>query len=200
MMHLNGNVLCSIDFETTGLIAGFHDAIEVAVVPLDANLEPMKDVLPFNTMLKPKRPQNIDPEALKVNGISLAQLEVQGMDALKGADFFVEWYERLNLVPGKKICPLAKNWPFDRDFMKDWLGPHTFNSMFYHRFRDVTPVVEFFNDRADFQNLQAPFPQTALEDVVSRMGLRYPTQAHRSLDDALMTAAVYRRLMFQFIK
>ncbi len=200
MGHLNGDVLCSIDFETTGFIAGYHDPIEVAIVPLGADLDPMKDVLPFHTLMKIQRPQNVDPAAMRVNKIKPEDLEMHGLMPSRAAALFEAWFSRLKLAPGKKIAPLGKNWPFDRDFMREWLGPTTLQTLFYHRYRDVGPVVHFFNDRADFQCEPIPFPQTALEDIASRMQMSFVNRAHSALDDALMTARIYKQLMFQFIK
>lgn len=196
LMNLNGNVLCSIDCETTGLTAGHHDLIEFACVPLAADLKPMRDVLPFSTLIRPKRrfSDSIDPGAMKVNGIKLEDLAIHGLDGWRAAELFVQWIERLQLTPGKKIAPLATNWPFDKGFVMDWLGPKTFDFFFWHRYRDTQPVVLWFNDRAEFEGKDPPFPQSGLQEVRASLGI--PVQlAHRALDDALTTASVYRKLM-----
>jgi DNA polymerase III epsilon subunit-like protein len=199
--NLNGNVICAIDTETTGLSPGHHDIIEVAVVPLDANLDPMKDVIPFDTLIKPKRPQNVDPKAMAVNKIKLEDLEINGLDPWRAGDLFWEWFQKLQLAPGKKIVPLGKNWAFDAGFIKDWLQPQMFNDVFHHRVRELSAVINFFNDRAEFQQpgSKAPFPQQALGDVAARLELNFERQAHRAIDDALMCARVYKKLMFHKI-
>ena len=46
MIHLNGNILCAVDVETTGLEVGFHEIWQIAVLPLDSNIKPNKDILP----------------------------------------------------------------------------------------------------------------------------------------------------------
>ena len=61
-------------------------------------------------------------------------------------------------------------------------------------------MVNYLNDRAEFQCEPVPFPQTSLSDVVSRLGMHFPAKAHRAMDDAIMTAAVYKKLMFKFVK
>lgn len=194
MISLNDDVLCVIDTETTGLKAGFHDIIEMACVPLDARLEPMQDVMYFDCLIKPRRPQNIDPEAMKVNKITEAELELHGLDVWKAADLFVQWFNNLNLVPGKKIQVLAKNWPFDRGFIVDWLEPKTFDSMFHYRVREVSAVVNYINDRYEFAGQKHPFPNTSLAQVKKQLNIPNDRD-HRALADALATAEVYRRLM-----
>jgi len=193
--NLNGNVLCAIDTETTGLKAGFHDVIEVAIVPLDTNLDIMQEVPPFHMILQPKRPERITAEAMKVNGFSLDQLMIEGMDPWRAADLFDSWFQRLKLAPGKKISPLGKNWPFDKGFIEDWVGPETFNQCFHYHYRDVGPVALFMNDRAEFQTPgKFPFPKTSLQYVATTLGIE-TDRAHRALEDAVVTAKVYKKMM-----
>ena len=40
MLTLNGHVLAGVDLETTGEIDGYHEIIQVAVLPLTAHLDP----------------------------------------------------------------------------------------------------------------------------------------------------------------
>ena len=56
MKHWNGHQLCAIDTETTGLEAGYHEIVEIAIIPLDSEIKPRTDVLPFNIFIKPDFP------------------------------------------------------------------------------------------------------------------------------------------------
>jgi DNA polymerase III epsilon subunit-like protein len=199
LQNLNGNVLCVLDCETTGLQAGYHDLCEIAVVPLDAKLERMQGVPIFNVMLQLKRPQNLDPGAMKINGIDLTELQINGIEPWGAASMFERWFDDLGLAPGKKISPLAKNWPFDRGFIQDWLGRTTFEHIFHHQHRDLQPVALFLNDRAEFQIQQIPFPKARLVDLAEKLGVKMD-RAHRAVDDALATAECYKKLMTVFIK
>lgn len=195
LMTLNGHVLCSIDTETTGLRAGYHDIVEVAVVPLDAQLRPM-NILPFHTTIRPKDryADSWTEEAAKAHGHKREDLMLHGVEAFKAADLFEAWVNKLELAPYKKIAPLGKNWGFDRGFLEDWLGPKTFNGIFWHRARDLSPVVHFLNDQAEFDGLKPPFPQTDQENIRGR--LKIPTRkAHRAIDDALTLAECYRAIV-----
>ena len=71
MRHLNGNLIGVIDTETTGFRPGYHDIIEICVMILDHNLEPAQNINPFVLELQPRRIENIDLEALRIQGKDL---------------------------------------------------------------------------------------------------------------------------------
>lgn len=202
MQHLNGHLLCVVDTETTGLISGYHDVIQVCVLPLDSNIRPLvhDGILPFVMKLKPKRPQNADPEAMKINKLSLADLIVNGFDPDSAADLFDEWFNRLPLdgsgYNAKKIAPLGQNWVFDRGFMIDWLGPQTFNSYFHYETRDTKNAAAYINDRAAFHAEPCPLPKTKLSYLASTLNVPHEElKLHDALQDCVVTAGVYRAML-----
>lgn len=192
MTHLNGNLLCAIDVETTGFIAGHHDLIQVAVLPLDSEIKPLKSVLPFFMELQPKY-GNIDKEAAAVNKLNVAELILRSLDAYKVADLFVEWVGKIGLPVGRKLVPLAHNWQFDKGFVQDWLGPETFNSIFHYHYRDSMIAALYLNDRADFHVEKIPLSKVSLAWCCSQLGV-HNEKAHDALSDCVATAEVYRRL------
>lgn len=194
MTHLNGHLLCAIDTESTGLKAGYHDIIQVAIIPLDANIKPYKDKAPFYTDLQPKRPENYDPEAFKVNRMKMVNAQLNGIEAFRAADLFDEWFENLQLGPNKRIIPLAHNWPHDRAFMVDWLGHETVNHCFDGRHRDTMVVASYANDLAEWRHEQLPYAKVELRYLATTLKI-HQERAHNALDDALTTAEVYRELM-----
>ena len=117
MIHLNGNILCAVDCETTGLDCNYHDVIEFACCPLDSQLRPHSEIMPFACQIKPRFPERADPRALRVNNLKLADLMVDGVDYHESGDAFIDWFQRLNLREGKKIMPLAQIWSFDKGFI-----------------------------------------------------------------------------------
>lgn len=196
LMNLNGHVLCGFDCETTGLTAGYNDLIEVAIVPLGADLKPSKKVMPFVSKLFPKDrfPDSWEEGAERVHRISRATLVNEGQDPWKAADRFEEWVGKLGLGPNKKVAPLAFNWPFDKAFILDWLQPKTFDALIWHRYRDVMPAILMLNDKAEFDGRDCPFPQTGLQDVRQRMNIP-ENAAHSALGDVLTTIECYRELI-----
>ena len=194
MHHLNGNLLCSIDCETTGLLAGIHDIWQIAVVPLGPDIRPIRTIQPFYLNIKPSRPENIDPKAIDISRLAFATAMQSALDSYVAADLFDEWFERLKLPIWKKIIPLGHNWLFDRGFILDWLGPETFDQLIGFPHRDTMVALAFFNDALDFQNEPIRFPKYSLKAMCSWMKITNE-KPHDALHDAIATAEVYRRLL-----
>ncbi len=196
MKHLNGHIICAIDCETTGLEPFYNDLIQVAVLPLDFDLRPDGDILPFECVVKPRRPENINPEAIKSQRNRLNDVIVNGLDPDFAADLFTEWFEQLPCPVGKRILPLAHNWAFDCTFIEDWLGHEHFQYIFDGRFRDTMVIANYLNDVADAQVENYPFPKHNLQYLVRCLGIDFdPTRGHDAVYDAAKTAEVYRVLV-----
>ena len=71
MQHWNGNQVCAIDTETTGLDPLYDEILQLAIIPLDSNFEVRKDVMPLEIFMKPEYPERIKPEAMQVNRLDL---------------------------------------------------------------------------------------------------------------------------------
>lgn len=195
MQHLNGNLLCAIDVETTGFDPQKNDVIQLCVLPLDAEIRPLKSVMPFFVEMIPKRPQNVDREASKVHRLNMAEIMSRGIDPWKAVDLFDEWFQNLGLPINKKITPLAHNWPFDREFVKEWIGgPISFEGYFHHLYRDSMAASIFMNDRADFRGARYPYPKNSLSYLGTIFGVENQ-KAHDALQDCITTAEIYRRLI-----
>lgn len=197
-VHCNGNVICSIDVETTGLVAGHHDMVQIAIVVLNEKYEPNKAINPFYTDLKPIHPERADPKAMKVNKLSVDDLLINGIEPWDAADIFGKWFEKLNLGSRKRIMPLGYNYPFDASFIRAWLGDEEYEHYFHYEIRDAKPTVMFLNDRAWWKADRIPFPKTSLTYVASQLGI--PTdRSHDALGDAVTAAAVWKTLLRQLL-
>lgn len=197
MMHLNGNILCAVDCETTGFIPGHHDIASICIMPLNEQIQPHPDILPFALTLVPKRKENADPVALRKNGMKLSDLILNGIDPWRAVDLFEEWFENLKLPIGKKIAPLAHNWPFDREWIIDWMGRLSFENYFHHRYRDPLAVGSFENDRADFHNEPYPYAKLELRYLATALKVDVPGRLHEAMMDCLAAAEVYRKMIFR---
>lgn len=58
----------AIDVETTGLDSETSDIIELAAIPLDETLYPREEITPYHTLIKPRKDNPIDNNAIRING------------------------------------------------------------------------------------------------------------------------------------
>ena len=198
MKHLNGHLLCAIDCETTGLKAGYHDIVQVCILPLNSQLKPDKKILPFYMDIAPKFPERAHPDAIRVNKLDMTQLINNGMEPYKAADLFEEWVEKLQLPFRKKIAPLGHNYTFDRSFLREWLGVETYEDFIDYHIRDTGVAALFCNDYCDFHNEKYPYPKFSLTYLASQLKIEHGG-AHDALADCITTAEVYRRMMHTYL-
>jgi DNA polymerase III epsilon subunit-like protein len=194
MITLNGNVLCAIDVETTGLIPGHHEITQVCFLPLDFDLKPKKNIVPFDILLKIEHEDRIDWNALKVSKTNFFKHQQVSIDKYRAADLFEDWVEKLKLPIYKRISPLAHNWPFDRAFILDWLQPTAFGEFIDGRYRDTMATANAINDIYDKLNESTPFPKVNLSYLAAMLKIPHKG-AHNALNDCVVTSQVYKALL-----
>ncbi len=201
MVHLNGNLLCAIDVETTGTDCDYHELVQLAILPLDSQIRPIKSIMPFYVNITPEYPERISNEALRITRKNLVTLIENSLDKYKAMDLFDEWYERLNLPSTnhtpKKIMPLWSNGSFDKGFIRAWLGKELYNRYFHFHERDTQETALFLNDRFCHHAEKVPFPKVGLNYIASCFEL-VNENAHDALADCIMTAEVYRRMLWMW--
>ena len=193
LVTLNNNILCVVDTETTGLVAGYHDLVQIAALPLNADLEPLEGAAPFYMNIQPEFPERATPQALAKNGLKLDEL-LNCPDKHEVADYFYDWFKALNLPLGKRLIYLCQNAPFDIAYLKLWLGPEGFDQIFGRRGRDTMFSANYLNDKAAFQGQPVPFPNVSLEGLAKKYGISYEG-AHDALADCIITAKVYKAML-----
>ncbi len=198
MQHWNNKMMCAIDTETTGLDPSFHEIIQIAILPLDSNFEQLKGILPFYLCLKPEYPERVNPEAMKVNKLSLAEIMTRGIDKMKAADMLENWFKKLGIKNNKyggenKIMPLGQNYGFDRGFIQQWLGVEQYNTYFDYHYRDLMHAALYLNDKAGMHAEKVPFPKVNLQYIATTLKIE-TDRAHDALQDCLTTSRCYKQL------
>lgn len=200
LVHLNNHQLVAIDTETTGLDFMKHEIIQIALIPLNNLLEPSKDLPVFDQKIKPVKVRNIDPKAMSVNQTTLVEIMNTGLEPYAIRDLFEMWFTKLRLGEGKKLVPLAKNWPFDKPFLEVFFGHESFNYYFHGHYRDVEMAASFRNDYSDFHAEQTPFPKMGLQDMARRLGVDFiESRCHDALYDAYLTSKVYKKMITELV-
>jgi DNA polymerase III epsilon subunit-like protein len=194
LLNMNGNILCAVDVETTGVLAGYHEIVQIACVPLNQHFEPHPD-LRFYYMpgLMPDYPDRISEEATRKHGITLDSL--QGCPTQeRGVELFEEWWHKLNLPFGKRLVPLAHNWGFERAFLIHMLGMDGFNAYWHVHPRDTMALAATVNDLYVWHGRKHPFHLLSLTALCKRFDIQLDN-AHNALADCLATARLYAELM-----
>lgn len=190
LITLNDNVLAAMDVETTGREPGVNEVCQLAVVTLDCHLEPIQH---FYTNIRPSKPQNIHADAVATHGLTLEVL-MEAPDKYKVTEMFWEWFQKLNLVPGKRLVPLVHNAQFDIPFVQDLFGLEFFYDVFGYPTRDTQAVICGMMDKAAYNGTKCPFNRASLGNACEALGVQLD-DAHDALADALATARVYQRLL-----
>lgn len=196
LVHTNGNLIAAVDVETTGLNSQKHDIWEIGILPLDSNIKPSKTAKPLHLEIKPRFPENIDPDGLRKNRKRITHAVMYGIDYFDAAEIVENWFEKLQLPIGRKIMPLASNWPFDRDFVREFLGFLTFDHIFHGHYRDTQPSALFMNDMAAFRAETVPYPRVGLARISKRLNIPMENH-HHALADCASSAEAYRRMLME---
>lgn len=191
-INWKGNRPAAIDFETTGLEAGRHEIIQVAVVVLNDDLTVDESVAPFVENIRPEHPERSDPAAMATNGLDLEDLQ-QYEPADVVAEWLLRWFEGLRLLEGRKLVPVAHNWAFESAFLDQWLGAPLKERVFHYHARDTAAVVGYLRDR-NLAGLQENNVGLSLSKICPYFGVSND-RPHDAYHDALACGELYRRLV-----
>jgi DNA polymerase III epsilon subunit-like protein len=194
LQHLNGNLLCALDCETSGTRPGFHEVIQLACVPLNSDIRPLEGVRPFYTTIRPSHPERWDRNSAYVHNIDRDDLLTHAPSSDRVQDMLIEWFEKLDLPIGKSLVPVVANWQFEAGFLGAWLGGDLFHKIFHSHARDVMLYAIALNDRAAFAGEKCPFNKVGLASLCNKLGVTNGNP-HDALADCLAEAEVYRALL-----
>lgn len=193
LMSMNGHILTAVDVETTGVLAGYHEIIQIAAVPLNQHFEPHPKLRPFYINICPDHFDRIEKGAVQKHGIDPESLrECPSQD--QSVELFAEWFRSLNLPFGKRLVPLAHNWGFERGFLTYWLGLDGIYDFWQSHPRDTMAMAATINDLYVWHGRKHPFSLLSLTALCKKFDIELDN-AHDALADCLATAKLYAAFM-----
>lgn len=191
--------MVGMDLETSGLNPEYHEIIQIGLLPLDANLEPRKDLPPFDFKFRPKHLDRVDLNALNVSRNTLADIVETGIDPDAGKDLFYMWFERLKIGETRKLVPLGHNITgCDIPFLRFWLGEEAYRQYFFGHPRDTMIIAAYLNDRAEYHAEQTPFPKLTLTELAKKLGIEILDGViHDAVYDAYIASQCYKKLLLE---
>lgn len=172
-------MIACLDTETTGLVPGTHQVIEIAAVLADPETLEELDVLEVGVLLRPG--SQISAQAMAVNGIDL-----QGHEWRSKAVGASEAMERLNTLLRRASMVVGHNVAFDLKFLAA--------EAIAGRVPWMHPKSVCTKELASKHLAKAgKIPSARLVDVCSYYGIS-SDGAHRALVDVRRTLAVFGRL------
>lgn len=192
LTHHNGNLLASVDLETTGTQPGYHEIIQIAIQPLDINYERHPTLGYFECYVRPLHPGRAEPDAMRVNHLSLEDLE-SAAHPDEVQDALIDWSSTMGFPLERKFIPVVHNWAFEASMLKAWLGVPLVDHLFNGVARDSQALAVGINDMAAAQGRELPFKEVNLKWLSNHFGITN-SRPHDALCDAVAGASLYGAL------
>jgi len=173
-----------LDTETGGLKAKENPILEIAIVVLDTKL---KEVLRYETYIRPYGGLYIDPRALKANGIKVSEVERSGISKKEAQKNIVSVFKQAmggSSHPSRKPIVVGHNINFDINFLVEFFEDSKWD------FKDLVSDV-IIDTMADAKRAYPDAPHITLSACCEMSGIKL-INAHRAMPDTLATADLFR--------
>jgi DNA polymerase III epsilon subunit-like protein len=197
MKNWYNNIMAAVDVETTGTEPGYHEILQIAVLPLDNNIKVSDEHRFFYMNVAPKHPERQGKAARGKHKLDAHKMAAECITQERAADMLNEWFNNMQLPFGKRLIPLAHNWGFERGMMTHWLGIDRLDEIFHPFPRDTMLFANMINDVYSWQGMEIPFHTVTLKAMCKRFEIPLEN-AHDALADCVATAALYREMIRSF--
>ena len=197
-VHWNGNYPAAISIRTTGPSHCIHEIIEIALVPLDNNLNIVKrpKILPFHQHMIPNRPEFVD-EVYMAKMKTTIRSDVYTSGAI--LDLLEKWYDKLDLGYDKfgnnrcRLLLVGYDLHNTIPFLQEWLGDAQISDFFHPDVIDIRSVANYINDKAAIIAEPVMFAKRKLKYLQST--LQVPkVKPYDTLQEAVVIGEIYRRM------
>lgn len=203
--HFNENLPCSLAVRLSHPSEAIGDICEIAIIPLTTGLLEDKSREVFNCYMKPL----LGPEDLPdrftqdirhsdcqlVTKTQLETIQCTAISQQLGWEFFMAWFDKLNLKQDKRILPIAANFHHGiYPFLKKWVGEEIYQDYFSYLARDLKTFALALMDGQLMSGRHFTLPFHDLGNLASKLRLPY-RDSKTALADAYTTLEVYRALL-----
>lgn len=164
------------DTETGGLDPSINPILTLSALRTD-------DGSSFNVKIKPPEGLEISPEALKVTGIDVEDLHLNGITEKEAVEGFCKF-----LGTGGHILA-GCNFPFDMRFINEMFRRNSVPSPLKHRCVDLQTVAFLAHEKGliDLPKSRGGVLLLNLDVVSSAFGVSRASELHDSLEDVILT-------------
>jgi DNA polymerase III epsilon subunit-like protein len=132
-------LLAFVDVETTGLVPGYHEMIDIGVVL--ANLQG-EEVDRLFVRIMPEHPERTDEEAAAINGFSVERWsELDAVSTERAVERIIDFHKAA--AGGKRILMVAHNSQFDAAFVDFLLraAGHRRDEIYFYYVLDIPSMA-----------------------------------------------------------
>ena len=178
-------LLAHIDVETTGLLPGYHEMIDIGIVM--TNLE--GDILDSLFLrIKPQHPERLSPGAFEVNAFDPERWEALGAFSIAEAvDSIISFHKKT--ASNKQVLMVANNSHFDAAFLDHlFRSVHkTWRELYYYYILDIPSMAWGLGFR-DLNSRQ-------IMDIYKVPDEPHIAQQHTGITGAMVNVRIYRVLL-----
>jgi len=186
MQVLNDHRHCAIDIRATG---PGGEICELAVIPMQGMAR--QDDAILKMWIRPE-----DWGRAKAGVKYRNRVESYGVGPRAAESAFLSWYDGLGLRFNKRLIPIAYNWPEQREYLRQWLGPTTFGQVFHAtEYRDLIPILRYWTEYQYRSGEHIPFPKCSLRHFAARFGIDLPLCNLDCLAQADIVRQCYEKIL-----
>ena len=176
--------LAFVDVETTGLVPGWHEMIDLGLVMTDLDGVSLDSLF---LRIQPEHPERLDPGAQAVNAYDHARWQELGaIPTALAADSIVRFVRRT--AAGRSVMMVAFNSPFDNAFVDHLFraSGRSWREIFHYYVLDLPSMAWVLGDRSlDGPSLSADFGVPDEPHVA---------EEHTGITGAALNARLYRAM------
>lgn len=177
--------MAHIDVETTGLVPGWHEMIDIGLVMTDLQGNVVDSLF---VLVQPEHPERASAGAVAVNAFDAARWRERGaLPPEQAVEQILAFHKRV--AGDKHVLMVAYNSQFDTAFLDHLFrrGGHSWREMYYYFVLDIPSMLWGLGDT-----------QLTADSVATRFGVEdepHVAEYHTGITGAMVNVRLYRMLL-----